>query len=143
MFGSVQSQDMVLPQNEVYLLSQNEMFGSVQSQNMVLPQNEVYRIFVLPQSEMFGPVQSQNMVLPQNEVYNFFVLPQNGVFNVVLVSCQLANKVKVIINSVLNLEVNLTLTLIHGGEKLGWTIRLLLESLQHVLKMYTWSMFEN
>jgi hypothetical protein len=37
----------------------------------------------------------------------------------------------------------LTLTLIHGGEKLGWTIGLLLESLQHILKMYTWSMSEN
>jgi len=142
-FGSVQSQNMVLPQNEVYLLSQNEMFGSVQSQNMVLPQNEVYKYYLLSQNEMFGSVQSQNMVLPQNEVYKFFVLPWNWVFNVVLVSCQLANKVKVIINFVLNLEVNLTLTLIHGGEKLGWTIRLLLESLQHILKMYTWSMFEN
>ena len=75
------------------------------------------------------------------------VLPQNGVFNVVIVNCQLANKVKVIINFVLNFEVKscnfLTSTLIHGGEKLGWTIRLLLESLQHVLKMYTWSMSEN
>jgi hypothetical protein len=87
------------------------------------------------------------MVLPQNGVYNFFVLPQNGVFNVVIVNCELANKVKVIINFVLNFEVKsfnfLTSTLIHGGEKLGWTIRLLLESLQHVLKMYTWSLSEN
>src|ERR1700732_3286910 len=98
---------------------------------------------VLPQSEVFGSVQSQNMVLSQNEVYKYYLLSQNGVFNVVLVSCQLANKVKVIINFVLNFEVNLTSTLIHGGEKLGWTIRLLLESLQHVLHMYTWSMFEN
>jgi len=48
---------------------------------------------------------------------------------------------------VLNLEVKgfkfFTSTLIHGGEKLAWTIRLLLESLQHVLKMYTWSMSDN
>jgi hypothetical protein len=89
---------------------------------------------VLPQGKM--SVLSQNMVLPQN-----------GVFNVVIVNCELANKVKVIINFVLNFEVKsfnfLTSTLIHGGEKLGWTIRLLLESLQHVLKMYTWSLSEN
>jgi hypothetical protein len=47
----------------------------------------------------------------------------------------------------LNLEVKsfnlVTSILIHGGEKLGWTIRILLESLQHVLKMYTWSSSEN
>ena len=89
---------------------------------------------VLPQGKM--SVLSQNMVLLQK-----------GVFNVVIVNCQLANKVKVIINFVLNFEVKsfkfLTSTLIHGGEKLGWTIRLLLESLQHVLKIYTWSMSEN
>ena len=86
------------------------------------------------------------IVPPQNGVH-VSVLPQNGVFKVVIVNCQLANKVKAIIDFVLNLEVKscrfLTLTLIHGGEKLGWTIRILLESLQHVLKMYTWSMSEN
>jgi hypothetical protein len=47
------------------VLSQNEIFGSVLSQNMILPQNEEYRTIVLPQSEMFG---SQNVILPQNEV---------------------------------------------------------------------------
>ena len=129
------------------VLPQSEVFGSVQPQNMVLPQNEVYIFHVLSQNEMLGSVQSQNMVLPQNEVYKFLVLPQNGVFNVVIVTCQLANKVKAIINFVLNFEVKgfnfLTSTLIHGGEKLGWTIRHLLESLHHVLKMYTWSMSEN
>ena len=36
-----------------------------------------------------------------------------------------------------------TSILIHGGEKLGWAIRIFLESLQHVLKMYTWSLSEN
>jgi hypothetical protein len=129
------------------VLPQSEVFGSVQSQNMVLPQNEVYKYYLLSQNEMFGSVQSQNMVLPQNEVYKNLVLPQNGVFNVVTVNCQLANRVKAIINFVLNFQVKsfkfLTSTLIHGGEKLGWTIRFLLESLQHVLKMYTWSMSEN
>jgi len=128
------------------VLPQSEVFGSVQSQNMVLPQNEVYSPFVLLQSEMF---RSHSVVLPWHEVFrtvqlqsevDISVLPQNGVFNVVIVNCQLANKVKVIINFVLNFEVKsckfLTSTLIHGGEKLGWTIRLLLGSLQHVLKMY-------
>jgi hypothetical protein len=32
---------------------------------------------------------------------------------------------------------------IHAGEKLAWTIRILLECLQHVLKMYVWSLSEN
>jgi hypothetical protein len=48
---------------------------------------------------------------------------------------------------VLNLRVKsfkiLTSTLIHGGENFTWTIRILLESLQHVLKMYTWYLSEN
>ena len=85
-------------------------------------------------------------VMPQNEVFRS-VLPQNGVFKIVAVNCQLSNRVKTIINFVLNLGVKsfkiLTSTLMHGGEKLAWTIRILLESLQHVLKMYTWSLSEN
>ena len=95
----------------------------------VLPQNEVYR-----------------SVLPQTEVYKT-VLPQNGVFKIVAVNCQLSNRVKTTINFVLNLGDKsfniLTSTLTHGGENLVWTIRILLESLQHVLKMYTWSLSEN
>src|SRR5258705_350577 len=185
-FGSVQSQNMVLPQNEVYkyyLFSQNEMFGSVQSQNMVLPQNEVYKYYLLSQNEMFGSVQSQNMVLPQNEVFGSqnmilpqnkvyrtivlpqsevfesqnmtllqnevfeIVLPQGRIFRVVIVNWELSNKVKAVIDFVFNLGVESikisTSTLKNGGEKLGGTIRILLESLQHVLKMYTWSMCEN
>src|SRR6202050_5713268 len=85
-------------------------------------------------------------VLPQNEVYKF-VLPQNEVFESVTVSCQLSNRVKTIMISALNLGVkgfnHMTSTLIHGGEKLGWAIRILLECLQHVLKMYTWFLSEN
>ena len=50
-------------------------------------------------------------------------------------------------NSLLNIGANITNFLIlavkHGGGKLAWTIRILLESLQHVLKMYTWSLSEN
>ena len=95
-----------------------------------------------------------------------FILSQNGVFKIVLpqvkvnrtvlsqtvvktdaVNCQLSDKVKTIFNFGLNLRVrsfNLSIsTLIHGGENLGWTIQILLESLQHVLKMYTWSLSEN
>ena len=34
-------------------------------------------------------------------------------------------------------------TLVNGVEKLGWTIKTLLESLWHVLKMYAWSLSEN
>jgi hypothetical protein len=49
--------------------------------------------------------------------------------------------VKALINFVLNLGDRsfnvLASTLIHGGEKLGWTIRILLGSLQHVLKIPT------
>jgi hypothetical protein len=37
----------------------------------------------------------------------------------------------------------LTSTLIHGGEKSCWAVRIALECLQHVLKMYTWSLSEN
>jgi hypothetical protein len=51
------------------------------------------------------------------------------------------------VNSLLNIGANITnfLTLVvkHIGGKLAWTIRILLESLQHVLKMYTWSLSEN
>ena len=145
------------------VLSQNEMSGSVLSQNRVLPQNEVYRTIVLPQSEVFG---SQNVILPQNEVFrtvllqneafeivlpqnevNISVLPQGGIFRVVIVNCQLSNEVKTVIDFVLNIGVKsikiLTSTLVNGVEKMAWTIRILLESLQHVLKMYAWSLSEN
>jgi hypothetical protein len=163
MSGSVLSQNRVLPQNEVYrtiVLPQSEVF---RSQNVILPQNEVYRTIVLPQSEVFG---SQNMILPQNEVFrtvllqneafeivlpqnevNISVLPQGGIFRVVIVNCQLLNEVKAIIDFVLNLGVKsikiFTSTLVNGVEKMGWTIRILFKSLQHVLKMYAWSLSEN
>ena len=154
MSGSVLFQNRVLPWNEVYrniVLPQSEMFGS---------QNEVYRTIVLPQSEVFG---SQNMILPQNEVFrtvllqneafaivlpqnevNISVLLQGGIFRVVIVSWQLFSEVKAIIDFVgVNSIKNLTSTLVNGVEKMGWTIRILLESLRHVLKMYAWSLSEN
>ena len=38
---------------------------------------------------------------------------------------------------------HLTSTLAYGGGKLGGAIRIMLECLQHVLKLYTWSLSEN
>src|SRR6202167_5624197 len=115
----------VLPQNEVC--------------RIVLPQNEVFRI-VLPQNGVF----KSSTILPQNEVFKI-ALPQNGVF--IIVNCPLFSKVKTVMHYLLNVAVksfeNLPSTLIHAGEKLGWGIRILLECLQHVLKMYTWSLSEN
>src|SRR5882762_2948169 len=144
MSGSVLFQNRVLPWKEVYrniVLSQSEMFGS---------QNEVYRTIVLPQSEVFG---SQNMILLQNEAFaivlpqnevNISVLLQGGIFRVVIVSWELFSEVKAIIDFVgVNSIKNLTSTLVNGVEKMGWTIRILLESLWHVLKMYAWSLSEN
>src|ERR1700733_6722537 len=105
----------------------------------VLPQNEVYRI-VLPQNGFF------KIDLPQVEVNRTFLF-QSVMFKIDAVNCHLSDRVKTIINFTLNLGVKsfdlATSILIHGGEKLAWTIRILLESLQHVLKMYTWSLSEN
>ena len=128
-----------LPQNEVFrtTLPQNEVF------RIILPQNEVFGfvltpsgVFNLTLNGVFKTVPPQNevlkFVLPHTEV-NRTVLPQNGVFKFVAINCQLSNIVKTIIKSVLNLV----------GEKLAWMIRFFLESLQHNLKMYTWSWSEN
>jgi hypothetical protein len=64
-----------------------------------------------------------------------------------MVNWQLSNEVKAVIDFVLNLGVKsikiLNSTLVNGVKKLGWTIRNLLESLQHVLKMYACSLSEN
>src|ERR1700723_3278015 len=105
----------------------------------VLPQNEVFRI-VLPQNGVFR----SRTILPQNEVFKI-ALPQNGV--TIIVNYPLSSKVKTVMDYLLNVAVKsfeiLPSTLIHAGEKLGWSIRILLECLQHVLKMYTWSLSEN
>ena len=94
----------------------------------------------LPQYEV------DRIALPQNEVFKT-VLPQIGGFEIVPVNYQLFNKVKNIISYVLNLGVkgikHLTSALTHGGGKLGRAIRIMLECLQHVLKLYTWSLSEN
>jgi hypothetical protein len=113
----------------------------------VLPQNEVYRI-ALPQNEVFETVLPQKevfkIVIPQNEV-DRSVLPQNGVL--IIAICQLSNKVKTVMDYLLNVAVKSSefwpSILIHAGEILVWSIGILLECLQHVLKMYTWSLSEN
>jgi hypothetical protein len=84
---------------------------------------------------------------------------QNGVEKIVLsqneaelnksdvVDCQLSNRMKTIMKFVLNFRAKgfniLTSALIHGGEKLGWTMKILLEFFQHLLTMYIWSLSEN
>src|SRR6267154_3394794 len=134
----------VLPQNEVYMFTQpqNEVYLSPQPQNEVYlstqPQNEVY-LSTQPQNEVFKIVLPQNKALTLSGVYNFF-LPPNGVFKITTANWQLFNNVKTTVKTVLNLghkgSKHLISILIQGGEKLCWTIRILLESFQHVLKMY-------
>src|SRR6202046_4098425 len=115
-----------------------DWIGLLKSDKIVPPQNEVSLLWykVLTLSEML------NMTLSGN-----FILPPNGVLKIVAANCQLFNNVKTTVKIVLNLELkgskHLISTLIHGGEKLCWTIRILLECFQHVLKMYTWSLSEN
>ena len=102
----------------------------------VLPQNEVFEI-ALPQNGVF------EIVLPQNEVFEF-VLPQNEVCRIVT---PISNKVKRMSKLLLNLGVKgfnkLIINLLNSGEKLCWAIRSFLESLQQVLKIYSWSLSEN
>src|SRR6202035_5020154 len=64
-------------------------------------------------------------------------------FNSLIISCHWSDCVKNIINSPLNIGVKIFRKLAHGGEKLGWSIRILLECFQHILEMYTWSSSEN
>ena len=109
-----------------------------------LPQNEVYMSF-LPQNKVYMSILPQ-IGMSQTEV-NITVLPENEVFQIVAVNFQLSSRVKTIINFVINSGVQrfkiLPSTLVRCGEKLCWTIRILLESFQYVLEMYTWSLSEN
>ena len=54
---------------------------------------------------------------------NKSVLPQNGAFNNVIVNCQFSDRVKYIVNSLLNIGDKsmkfVTSTVIHAGEKLA------------------------
>jgi len=122
-----------LPQNEVYLSTQpqNEVF------RIVLPQNGV---FILPQNEVF------TSTLPPNGVFKTVQL-QNEVFKPVTAHCQMFCNLKIILDFVLDVQVKsfrfCTWILLHCMEKLGLVIRISMESLQHVLKMYAWSLSEN
>ena len=135
------------PHNEVYKITPPhiEVFKTIP------PHNEVYKI-PPPHIEVFKTTLPQNEVykiaLPQNEVkLNKTVLSQTRMFKIDAANCQSSDRVKTIKKILLNFRVKnfniLTSALIHGGEKLCWTMRILLESFQHVLKMYTWSLSEN
>ena len=137
----------VRPHNEVYKTPppHHEVYKTIpphiEVSKIILPHNEVSKT-TLPQNEVY------KITLPQNKAkLNKTVLPQTGVFKIDAVNCQISDSVKMIMNFLLNLQVksfnNLSSALIHSGEILVWTVRILLESLQHVLKMYTWSLFEN
>jgi hypothetical protein len=118
---------------------------------VVLPQNEVFRND-LPQTEVFRNDLPQTEVfrndLPQTEVLRID-LPQTEAFKSVPVykSRSWSKRVRNVIfemTLVFDLGVKgLTSTLIHGGEKLCWAVRIALECFQHILKMYTWSLSEN
>jgi hypothetical protein len=123
------------------VLPQSWVFGSVLAQNEVIGpvlQNGVFK-FILPQNEVFEVIQSQ--------INKTVYMSQNEMFNNVTVNCQLSNRVKNTVNFLLNnadkIMEFLILTVIHGAEKLAWTIRILLECFQHVLKMYKWSLSGN
>jgi hypothetical protein len=74
---------------------------------------------------------------------NKTILPLSSI---VTVNCQLSKNLENSVNSLLNIGDKflkfLTSPVTHSGEKLV-TIRILLECLQHILKMYTWSLAEN
>jgi hypothetical protein len=129
----------VLPQNEVYRIipPHNEVYKPTP------PHNEVYKN-VLPQNKALTSIEVLNLTL--SGVFNYF-LPPNGMFTIITANYQSFDNMKTAIKIGLNLGVKgfkySISTLIHSGEKLGWTIRILLESFQHVLKMYTWSLSEN
>jgi hypothetical protein len=156
----------VLPQVEVYMFTQpNEVYTSTQPNEVYMftqpnevymsiqPQNEVYRI-ALPPNEVYMFTQPPNEVYmstqPQNEVFRI-VLLQNGVFLLsqkevlksVPANCQMYCNFKIIVDFLLDVQVKGFRFLLHGTEKFGFTIRIVMESLQHVLKMYTWSLSEN
>src|ERR1700676_4475969 len=136
------------PQNEVFMsiLPQNGVYKNVQPQNEVfmsiLPQNEVF-MFILPQNGVYKTVQPQNEVfmsiLPQNGMYKT-VQPQNEMSKSVTANCQLSCNLKFIMDFVLDIHVKTfkfcAWILPHGAEKLCFIIRISMESLQHVLKMY-------
>src|ERR1700733_1476964 len=114
----------------------------------ILPQHEVY-MSTLPLHEVFLSTLPLNEVymstLPLNKVFKS-TLPQNGGFNIFAVNCRFSGIVETVMyflsNIVKGLQ-NLSSTVVCGGEKFGWSIRIILECLQHVFEMYAWSLSES
>ena len=103
----------------------------------ILPQYEVFK-FTLP-SKVYMSTP------PLNEVFKS-ALPQNEVFNIFAVNCQFSGTMKTVtyfLSNIVKSFQKLTSTVVCGGEKIGWSIRIILECLQHVFKMYAWSLSES
>ena len=81
-----------------------------------LPQNEVYEI------------------TPAQNGYNITILPYIGYYKSVILPALVFIERKM---------ENLTLSLIYGGNKLAWAIRIAPDCFQHILRMYIWSLSEN
>ncbi len=129
------------------VFSQNEISVSVLSQNVVLPQSEEFGFVLTPSGVLNSSGEVFKIVIVDIMTPSGVLNTPGGVFNIVTVNCQLFNNLKTIIKFTLNFDVEnfkiLTLTLIHGAETFAWSTRILLESLQHVLRIYTWSLSEN
>src|ERR1700676_3898662 len=122
----------------------------------ILPQYEVFKFTLpskvymstLPPNEVFMstlPSKVYMSILPSNEVF-MSTLPQNEVFNIFAVSCQFSGTMKTVtyfLSNIVKSIQKLTLTVVCGGEKIGWSIRIILECHQHVFKMYAWSISES
>jgi hypothetical protein len=123
----------ILPQYEVFNFTlPSKVYVSA------LPLNEVF-MSTLPSNEVYMSI------LPLNEVFKS-ALPQNEVFNIFAVNCQFFGTVKTVTYSLSNIVKrfqNLTSTVLCSGEKIGWSIRIILECFQHVFKMYAWSLSES
>jgi hypothetical protein len=113
----------------------------------ILPQYEVFK-FTLP-SKVYMSTLPPNEVfmstLPLNEVFKS-ALPQNEVFNIFSVNCQFSSTIKTVtyfLSNIVKSFQKLTSTVVCGGEKIGWAIRIILECLRHVFEMYAWSLSES
>jgi hypothetical protein len=73
-------------------------------------------------------------------------LPLNEVFNIFAVNCQFSGTMKTVTyfsSNIVESFQKLTSTVVCGGEKIGWSIRIILECLRHVFEMYAWSLSES